>query len=454
VAVKKYDGALRGVRVIVAGAGLAGLAAARELEARGADVTVIEARDRVGGRVWTIRSGFRQRQHAEAGADLIDGEQEAVKTLAGELGLTLSPILRRGFGFCGANRRGRVCIQSVERAFQPVWQPLQQLIAHYKLTEQRWDGGIARALGRRSVADWLTSINADSSVRSRFRGLRGLFLADPEDLSLLALVDFFASGAFGAGHMFRVKDGNDRLATGIASRLRRRVQFGTILRSVSTKDGRITATVDDSSGLQTMTAEYLIAALPASNLRQLEWDAAIPVPQRDAFTHLRYGPATRVLLQFARRFWRKLGRQNAFGSDQPTGAVWDGNEQQTGPNGILSLLAGGRASLELQAILAAEGTDGVARRLAWLGEPAETLSSRTIVWEDDMWAGGGYAYFDPLFTPVWRDWLARPAGRVFFAGEHTSIRWQGYMSGAVESGQRAALELEAAAIMYRSNQPS
>jgi monoamine oxidase len=439
---------LRGVRVIVAGAGLAGLAAAREPEAHGADVTVIEARDRVGGRVWTIRSGFRQRQHAEAGADLIVGEQQAVKTLAGELGLTLSPILRRGFGFCGADRRGRVCIQSVERAFQPVWQPLQQLIAQYKLTEQRWDGGIARALGRRSVADWLTSIHADLSVRSRFRGLRGLFLADPEDLSLLALVDFFASGAFGAGNMFRVKDGNDRLATGMAARLRRRVHFGTILRSVSTKDGRITAAVDEASGLQTMQAEYLIAALPASNLRQLEWDAAIPVPQRDAFTHLRYGPATRLLLQFARRFWRKVGRQNAFGSDQPTGAVWDGNEQQTGPNGILSLLAGGRASLELQAILAAEGTDGVTRRLGWLGAPAEALASRAIVWEDDPWAGGGYAYFDPSFTPVWRDWLARPAGRVFFAGEHTSIRWQGYMSGAVESGQRAALELEAAATAH------
>jgi monoamine oxidase len=446
--VKPNNGTLRGVRVIVAGAGLAGLAAARELEAHGADVTVIEARDRVGGRVWTIRSGFRQRQHAEAGADLIDGEQEAVKTLAGELGLTLSPILRRGFGFCGADRRGRVCIQSVERAFQPVWQPLQQLIAQYKLTEQRWDGGIARALGRRSVADWLTSIHADLAVRSRFRGLRGLFLADPEDLSLLALVDFFASGAFGAGNMFRVKDGNDRLATGMAARLRRRVHFGTILRTVSTKDGRITAAVDEASGLQTMQAEYLIAALPASNLRQLEWDAAIPVPQRDAFTHLRYGPATRLLLQFARRFWRKVGRQNAFGSDQPTGAVWDGNEQQTGPNGILSLLAGGRASLELQAILAAEGTDGVTRRLGWLGAPAEALASRAIVWEDDPWAGGGYAYFDPSFTPVWRDWLARPAGRVFFAGEHTSIRWQGYMSGAVESGQRAALELEAAATAH------
>ena len=73
--------AIAGTRVIVAGAGLAGLSAARELEARGASVTVIEARDRVGGRVWTLRDGFASRQHAEAGADLIEDEQEHVLRL-------------------------------------------------------------------------------------------------------------------------------------------------------------------------------------------------------------------------------------------------------------------------------------------------------------------------------------------------------------------------------------
>jgi monoamine oxidase len=434
---------LRGTRVLIAGAGLAGLSAARQLQARGADILVIEARDRVGGRVWTLRDGFHDRQHAEAGADLIDGEQESVLSLARELDLEVVPILRRGFGYCGSDRRGRVCIQSVERAFHPVWKPLQALIDQYKLTEQRWDGVIARAMGRQSVLDWLTSIRAAPFVISRFRGLRGLFLADPEDLSLLALVDFFASGAFGQGRMFRVKDGNDRLATGLAKRLRSKIRLRTVLRSVSTKDGHITAKVEDASGRQELHANYLISALPATSLRDLEWDAAIPVPQRDAFSHLRYGPASRLLVQFRRRFWRKLGRPNAFGSDQPIGAVWDGNEQQAGPSGILSLLAGGRASAELQDILQSEGLAGVVRRLEWLGQPADALKSRLVVWETDRWVQGGYACFDPEFDPLWRDWLARPAGRVIFAGEHTSIRWQGYMNGAVESGRRAAQEVTA-----------
>ena len=148
-----------------------------------------------------------------------------------------------------------------------------------------------------------------------------------------------------------------------------------------------------------------------------------------------------MLLQFSRRFWRHRTRPSAFGTDQSIGAIWDGNEQQKGAAGILSLLAGGRASRELQAIVQAEGGAGVARGLSWMGKPSRLLSTRTITWETDEWARGGYAYFDPSFDPLLRAWLSRPAGRLVFAGEHTSERWQGYMTGAVESGQRAAAEV-------------
>ena len=87
---------------------------------------------------------------------------------------------------------------------------------------------------------------------------------------------------------------------------------------------------------------------------------------------------------------------------------------------------------------------GLAASLDWLGW-AETpiIGSHQFVWEADPWSRGGYAYFDPSFDPALRPWLARPFGRIFFAGEHTSFRWQGYMNGAVESGRRAAAEVEA-----------
>src|SRR3989338_3246934 len=82
--------------------------------------------------------------------------------------------------------------------------------------------------------------------------------------------------------------------------------------------------------------------------------------------------------------------------------------------------------------------------LARLGSRrAELVGSRLVSWEADPFARGGYAYFDPAFDPSLRAWLARPCGRLFFAGEHTSLQWQGYMNGAIESGRRAAAEIAA-----------
>src|SRR5881394_1003472 len=104
--------ALAGTSVVVAGAGLAGLSAARALEKRGAAVTVVEARDRVGGRVHTVRSAFAAGQHAEAGGDLIEGEQERVLELARELALKPVRILRDGFGFFGPDRNGKPRVQT------------------------------------------------------------------------------------------------------------------------------------------------------------------------------------------------------------------------------------------------------------------------------------------------------------------------------------------------------
>jgi monoamine oxidase len=108
---------------------------------------------------------------------------------------------------------------------------------------------------------------------------------------------------------------------------------------------------------------------------------------------------------------------------------------------VITFLAGGSASRRLHArAVAAPST--VLRDLCWLGMAgAPVAESRAVAWEDDPWAGGGYAYFDPGFDPAWRPLLGRRHGRLVFAGEHTSEDWQGYMNGAVESGVRAARQL-------------
>jgi monoamine oxidase len=427
--------------VIVAGAGLAGLSAARELETRGLRLTVIDARDRVGGRVWTIRDGFAGGQHAEAGADIIESDQTAVIALAKDLGLPLVRILKDGFGFYTVNARGRSQVRTGMSHLGELFAPFYGAVREYQLIEGRWDGPIAEAFGRESVAAYLVRTGVSRELIDRMRALRGFFLADPEDLSMLAMLDFLATGFGGEGGMFRVKGGNDQLATKLAATLKSRVRLGTVLRRVEHgADGVITA-VEDRKGLGRIEADALILAMPATTVREVAFDRPLPDAQWQAIASLKYGGATRLLLQYASRWWVTPGRPRAFGSDLATGAVWDGNEQQRGRAGILSLLAGGRASAELVDIINRDGADGVTARLRALGRPSPLLAAEVVRWNDDPWVGGGYAFFDTEFPASGRDLLARPHGRLFFAGEHTSIRWQGYMNGAVDSGVRAATEV-------------
>jgi monoamine oxidase len=430
--------------VVVAGAGLAGLAAARDLEAAGALVTVVEARDRIGGRVLTVRHGFAARQHAEAGGDLIDGEQTFVLDLAASVGLTTVRILREGFWYYGPDRTGRRRLRPGPSVFSQSGRLLRGEIADYVLTGKRWDSAVAQGLARQSVAAWMTRVSASPSLVAGLRALRGFFLADPEDLSLIALVDQLAIGGTpGRGKMCRIKGGSDRLPNAVAAALRETPLLRTIVRRISQGPRGVRVAIEERGVRRQIEAEFCVVALPASTLRDVEFDPALPEDQARAIATLKYGDATRMLLQFERPFWRKPRRPRAFGSDLPTGAVWDGAEEQRGRPGILSLLAGGRASRALREIVMSEGEQAVADRLSWLGRPAPLLATRVVTWEDDEWSRGGYAVFDPAFDPRLREWLARPAGRILFAGEHTSMQWQGYMNGAIETGKRAAAEVRA-----------
>ena len=441
---------LDGVSVLVAGAGLSGLAAAHDLIAMGANVTVVDARDRVGGRVWTIRNGFADQQHAEAGGDVIDEDHDAIRELAGEMKLKLTRILRDGFGFVRLDDAGRphLVYRGISRGWQRLAHELEPVCRPYRLAEQRWDTPIATNLARRSVAAWLDDAHADDELRATAAGLRGFFLADPDELSLIALVDQFAphedAEDVAPGAMYRIEGGNDRLATALAAPLESRLRLKTEVVAISHRGKSVRVSVKHAQTQSQLTCDYVVVTMPASIVRRIPFTPSLPSQQHDAFARLKYGRATKTLLQFSKRFWRAPGRPRAFGSPLAVGALIDANEEQRGRAGILTLLAGGGASDATQAIVAKDGPAGLVNALDWLGsKDAELLASRQVVWEQDPWARGGYAFFDPAFDPALRAWLARPFGRVFFAGEHTSVKWQGYMNGAIETGRRAAAEIAA-----------
>src|SRR5206468_11569455 len=168
-----------------------------------------------------------------------------------------------------------------------------------------------------------------------------------------------------------------------------RLHLNTELVALSHRGREVRASLKHGRGVSQMTCDYVVLTLPASVLRRVPITPALPAQQHDAIARLKYGRATKTLLQFSSRFWRAVGRPRAFGSDLAIGAVWDGNEEQRGRAGILSLLAGGSASDATQALVAKDGMPALAAALDWLGSPAPLVAARQVVWESDPWSRGG-----------------------------------------------------------------
>src|SRR5690606_28448124 len=192
-------------------------------------------------------------------------------------------------------------VRKAPDAFETAARLLEPEIRDYQLAERRWESAVTAWLARSSVADWLERTGASDELRSAMRGLRGFFLADPEDLSLWVLVDQFASGGTpGEGRMFRIRGGNDRLPRAMAAALRSTPLFRTIVRRVSQSDNGVAVAVEQNGRLTELRADYVLLTLPASTLRDVTFEPALPDAQHEAIARIRYGLATRMVLQFER----------------------------------------------------------------------------------------------------------------------------------------------------------
>jgi monoamine oxidase len=437
---------LKGTRVLVAGGGLAGLTAARGLIDRGADVHLIEARNRLGGRVWTVRDEGFDNIPIEAGGEFIDGDHAEIRGLVAASGLQLTVILREGFGLA-LDLRGRVQLFKGQRT---VWSEFKQALAKeadaFRAAECDWSSSAAALIGRHSLDALLRTRGASAEVIAMVQGLRGFFLADPDELSALIGVELSLQPK-DPGHvtLSRVKGGNDRLVDKLAARKGLTVSLQLEVKRVEHDSRGVTLAVADRAGkLSTIKGDYLVMAAPAPIVRDVEFMPALPATLRQALKTLTAGPATKAHLLFDRSWWRTKSAPQAWGSNLDTGAVWEAAGARPG---VLTLLAGGRASKAFRNLLEEFGPQRLVRRLSWLGEPEEARDFRSTTWELDRFARGGYVVFGPDFRPEWRAELSRSVGRVAFAGDHTSRKWQGYMNGAVESGARAARDIETMRLM-------
>ena len=342
-------------------------------------------------------------------------------------------------------RDGRVRVQRSQRR---EWEALGALLGHdverFEQDGGSWHGSVAQSLAALTVDELLRLRHASPHLLAFARSLRGLFMAGPDDLSALVLIEQLRAGSPAVQRSLRVRGGADRLIAALAEDAAFEIALGHTVRRVEHTGRSVCVTVESAAGARAeRRADFVVLALPLPLLRQIACDPPLPERKRRALDAVSVGIGVKTLLRFASPWWRHRGRPRAYGSTLPFGAVWDAAEDQSG-GGLLAFLTGASSAREADRLVAGDGKRRLLGALRGLGgRPERPLGSAQVHWGRDPWALGAYAVFGPGFDPHDRELLGRASGRVLFAGEHTSLAAQGYMEGAVESGERAARDVEA-----------
>jgi len=449
-------------RIVVVGAGLAGLTCAYRLKQAGYTAHVYEASDRLGGRCWTLRGAFADGQIAEHGGELIDQGHNAIRNLAQEFGLTLDNLLRaeaNGTELLGYFDGAPYSFEDITGDLKEVWQKIHSdtSAASYPTTfDSSTERG--RQLDRMSIVDWI-----EESVPGGLRSRLGQFLdvaynieygaesSQQSSLNLLYLLGFAGQGqlrVFGkSNEKYHVRGGNDQIAARLAAALAGQVTTGAELVAIrQTASGAYALSVRIGSKSTTITADQVVLALPFSILPSSVDIAAAGFSDRKLLAIREQGMGTnsKLHVQFRSRPWSAQGSNGETFSDAGYQNTWEVSRAQPGASGILVNYTGGAVGASFGS---GTPTQRAQRFLAQI-EPVlpgltEQWNGRATVdfWPAYEWTRGSYSYWKVGQYTSFAGIERRQEGNAHFCGEHTSIDFQGYLNGAVETGERAASEV-------------
>ena len=424
------------MRVCVVGAGFAGLAAAAALADGGVEPLVLEARERVGGRVHSRR--LQNGAVAELGAEFVERDQQAVVATVGRLGLELVPT---GMAYGDREPRGGI---GVDRAtLHAELDRLQRLLAGRR--GSAGPGALADREaglephrpppGGRSVAAVLAGLPLHPGAREAIAARLQVSAALPVDELAAAVLDH-AGSTFSTRESVRVGGGNQRIAERLAARLPGAVHLGVPVEAVAWSDASVRVT----AGGGVLDADACVLALPASVTGRVRFEPPLPGWKAEALGRVVYGHAAKLFVPLRRvpppsavlsvpdHFWTWTARGDRAGAVQP----------------LVSAFAGSAPALARLGV--------AAEPAAWLGRlralrpdlDLEETGTVLSTWDDDPWVRAAYSTRGLAFDPGDAELLARPVGPLHFAGEHTAGPWAGLMEGALRSGARAAAGLLAA----------
>jgi len=425
------------VDVVVIGAGISGLVAARRLVAKGRSVVVLEARDRVGGRTWNQPLG--DGAFAEAGGQWVGAGQDAVLGLGKELKLTTFDHGHAGDAVVslGGERMQLPSLTDSSPGTEALVRQIDEAAARITRASP-WTSPDAAELDAQTVAQFLRQSGAGSEAQEAIGGvISGALSAEPSDLSLLYFLFYVRSaGGFKAlqvdAQTLRFKEGAQALSLRMAKALGDRVRLGVPVTEVSwTADG-----VEVQAGGQAHRGRRLIVAMMPRQVESIRFSPGLPAARVALQQAWVATSGCKVSARYDRPFWRDGGLSGESFGDQVVAATFD-NTNPGGP-GVLMGFADASGGLPTPQDLASA-------LAAYFGPEAGSPTSVVAKdWATDRWAGGCVSPLPPGVLTEHGPALRTPVGPIHWAGTETSEVWTGYMDGAVRAGDRAAKEALAA----------
>jgi monoamine oxidase len=447
-------------KIIIVGAGLAGLSAAYELTSAGHDVTVLEARNRPGGRVLTLRDPFAEGLYADAGATRIPHHHHFTLKYAQLFGLTLDPFQPPDLPSVYYVRGRRIEVTSGQKVEWPFELTSEERALGLRGMRQKYVWSMLGEVGDVTDPDWPTPETLkkyDGMNRSDFWRSRG---ASPGAVALLSLggIDDRAetwSTLFMLRNQalnknlnlyYKIRGGTDLLPKAFATRMPEKIHYGAPVARIEQTAQAVKAIFLRAGSYHTMAGDRLICAVPFSVQKNIEVVPGFSVEKQTAIEQLPYLSASKIFLQSRKRFWATEGQSGFATTDLPISQVWDMTYGQPGSRGILQAFPLSLHSRQVTRVSESERIEFALGQVEKIypGMRENFEGGVTKCWDDDQWSRGVSAYYKPgQFTSLLPH-VARPEGRIHFAGEHTSIWVDGWMQGALESGHRVAREVNAA----------
>ena len=442
--------------VVVVGAGLAGLAAARRLVAQGVSVVVLEARERVGGRVENHDIG--DGRVVEVGGQWIGPTQDRLAALARDLGVETFPTHAQGANlleYGGSVRRYKGTIPRINPAVlvdvERAQRRLNRLARRVPL-EAPWEAPGAGRLDGQTVATWMRRNLATRSGRMLLElGIEAVWAAQPEDMSLLHVL-FYIHSAGSLELLFDTEGGaqQDRFAGGsqlIPIRMAEelggeRLVLGAPVRRLEHGPDGVTVHADGAVA----RGRRAILAIAPTLAGRIAYDPPLPGYRDQLTQRMPLGTVAKCMAIYAEPFWRSEGLSGQAASDiGPVRLMFDNSPPDGSPGVLLGFLEGRRAR-ELGRLSADERRTAVIDCFARMFGPRAAAPDEYVerLWAEEEWTRGCYGCHMP--TGAWTNYgpaLRAPIGPLHWAGAEYAHVWNGYMDGAIRSGEAAASVVEA-----------